>query len=180
MSDIRNCPTCDSPAPNLHPAVQSEGEVQPCKDPWHTPPPRQEGMTRETFERTLDDRLQDNYPHMHNKKLLLAHDALQRETIRRLEQQAEMLKGCLEENRKHADQLQARLTASEAKGKWTSARPTVAGWYWWRFSVSTIPIIRCLLWDDDVQEFYDDVGTENKTLDELGGEWQGPLTPGEE
>lgn len=64
--------------------------------------------------------------------------------------------------------------------KWTTARPTVAGWYWWRFRVSTIPIIRCLQWDDDVQEFYDDVGTENKTLNELGGEWQGPITPGEE
>ena len=31
----RRCPTCDSPAPHLHPAVQHEGEVQPCKDHWH-------------------------------------------------------------------------------------------------------------------------------------------------
>lgn len=29
------CPHCDSPAPNLHPAMQSEGEVQPCPDSWH-------------------------------------------------------------------------------------------------------------------------------------------------
>lgn len=29
------CPSCDSPAPHLHPAVQSEGEVQPCSDPFH-------------------------------------------------------------------------------------------------------------------------------------------------
>lgn len=31
----RNCPTCDSPNPNLHPAIQHEGEVQPCRDDWH-------------------------------------------------------------------------------------------------------------------------------------------------
>lgn len=31
------CPTCDSPQPHLHPAVQSEGEVQPCRNPWHAP-----------------------------------------------------------------------------------------------------------------------------------------------
>lgn len=31
----RNCPTCDSPQPHLHPAMQHGGEVQPCTDPWH-------------------------------------------------------------------------------------------------------------------------------------------------
>lgn len=29
------CPTCDSPRPELHPAVQSEGEVQICRNAWH-------------------------------------------------------------------------------------------------------------------------------------------------
>lgn len=29
------CPTCASPRPFLHPAVQEGGEVQPCPDAWH-------------------------------------------------------------------------------------------------------------------------------------------------
>jgi hypothetical protein len=30
-----HCPHCQSPAPHLHPAVQAEGEVQPCAHPFH-------------------------------------------------------------------------------------------------------------------------------------------------
>ena len=30
-----HCPTCDSPKPNLHPAIQFEGEVSPCADAFH-------------------------------------------------------------------------------------------------------------------------------------------------
>lgn len=29
------CPTCHSPAPHLHPAVQHEGEVEICTDDFH-------------------------------------------------------------------------------------------------------------------------------------------------
>ncbi len=29
------CPTCDSPEPHLHPAVQYEGEAQICTNAWH-------------------------------------------------------------------------------------------------------------------------------------------------
>jgi hypothetical protein len=34
----RVCPTCTSPDRARHPAVQHEGEVQPCGDPWHGVP----------------------------------------------------------------------------------------------------------------------------------------------
>lgn len=29
------CPTCDSPAPHLHPSMQFEGEVDPCDNEFH-------------------------------------------------------------------------------------------------------------------------------------------------
>lgn len=37
MSDLGQsvCRTCGSPEPHLHPAVQCEGEVQPCRDDFH-------------------------------------------------------------------------------------------------------------------------------------------------
>ena len=38
LSVIPKGPTCKSPHPSLHPAVQFEGEVQPCRDSWHCVP----------------------------------------------------------------------------------------------------------------------------------------------
>ena len=32
-----HCPRCDSPQPQLHPAVQAGGEVQPCPHEFHQP-----------------------------------------------------------------------------------------------------------------------------------------------
>jgi hypothetical protein len=32
---MTECPRCASPAPHLHPAMQSEGEVEVCSDNFH-------------------------------------------------------------------------------------------------------------------------------------------------
>lgn len=35
------CPSCGSPQPHLHPAVQFEGEVEVCADEFHLTPTNQ-------------------------------------------------------------------------------------------------------------------------------------------
>ena len=34
---MNRCPTCNSPSPGMHPAVQWEGEVEICIDSFHEP-----------------------------------------------------------------------------------------------------------------------------------------------
>lgn len=54
------CPTCDSPAPHLHPAVQHEGEVETCTDDFHlieTP-----SNTHEYRDYVLTKRREINHP----------------------------------------------------------------------------------------------------------------------
>ena len=47
------CPTCGSKNPKLHPAVQHEGEVSICKDPFHDPTQ----WRRQRAEKGVSDRL---------------------------------------------------------------------------------------------------------------------------
>lgn len=56
----------------------------------------------------------------------------------------------------------------EEKRKWTTARPTVAGWYFWRLVKGRERIVEVSMLNGILY-----VPVE-------GGEWQGPLTPGEE
>lgn len=35
---MNRCPTCNSPAPHLHPSVQHGGEVELCTDDFHLTP----------------------------------------------------------------------------------------------------------------------------------------------
>lgn len=52
---MERCPTCDSPSPHMHPAVQYEGEVGICTDDFHLS--NFDGMNRpEYIKMVLDER----------------------------------------------------------------------------------------------------------------------------
>lgn len=60
---------------------------------------------------------------------------------------------------------------------WTTEKPTQAGWYWWRLNANGYCCVHSI--EDDTGELF--IATsENSNLDELGGQWSGPLrTPKE-
>lgn len=77
--------------------------------------------------------------------------------------------------------LQRLLTSSRSTHKWTKEQPTVAGFYWWRedrgmkgwlVDVLADLTVKAITGDGDQIDFLHVI--------EIGGEWQGPLTPGEE
>lgn len=150
-----------------------------------TQPPDAQAMTREEFERTVYILSAGNVP---RGGQVLAHDAAQRETIARLEKDLaianEYLAAChgIEDNLEKAvtenEELQARLTASEAKRKWTS-QPTSEGWYFWRRivrqkEVQTVVRVK-KNWGN--AKLYIQAC---RYVEDCHGEWQGPLTPREE
>lgn len=216
----------------------------------HTPPTDAQAMTREQVLK-IADKVFRHYPFKHELNYWLAHDAAQRETIRRLEGELKKWRDSFVghvyvENEEWTEKcetirtLQARLTASEARvkqqgdvlayllncgpeivqaiqeaksdisedygeeqrqerealreqvkvlqraRKWTTARPTVAGWYWWRKGPGYSNDMAAIFYDEPHSEwearFLGLKGGKIGTLpvNVCDGEWQGPLTPGEE
>jgi len=58
----KNCPTCDSPSPERHPAMQFEGEASLCRDPWH--------RTARNYEKHVKPYLEEMEGELSNAHLL--------------------------------------------------------------------------------------------------------------
>lgn len=64
--------------------------------------------------------------------------------------------------------------------KWTTSKPTVPGWYWWRCSPYYVD---CLLVLHRHQGGFTAKGgywEDSKIVSDMKGEWAGPLMPPEE
>ena len=174
--------------------------------------PRQKPMTREDIEAHVHKIIDGYFDEgggwaassglMETLNVLAEHDAAQRETIARLEgelqeeQELTTWWGNLVRReqigtkktpslRAYIEQLEARMTASEAAKKWTTARPTVAGWYWvqWPDDPWLGPEIFEITQPNGPDTDYLEVN--DTPMDEYIAEYpsvefQGPLTPGEE
>jgi hypothetical protein len=68
--------------------------------------------------------------------------------------------------------------------QWTSDKPVVAGWYWWRPNREKEAFILHLgmsvLDFDGPEVLCTDYCEDQETPEDLDGEWAGPLTPPEE
>ena len=178
MTDARHATNCAS--------LQDVRGCGPCT--CGVPDARGEPMTREALQRvTAQIRAWDKQSVAFDAAIqqIHAHDAAQRETIARLQQELigkERAGTVLVEK---ISELQARLTASEAKRKWTTEKPTAEGEYWFRSDATkpiTVSVYRAAENDLIAQ-----IGCNDIPMDDLDafdqtedGEWQGPLTPGEE
>ncbi len=60
---------------------------------------------------------------------------------------------------------------------WAREKPTEAGWYWWRFREGKDPVVMKIGDDHIAKTNVFTIGTSVLLIDELPGEWLGPITP---
>jgi len=60
---------------------------------------------------------------------------------------------------------------------WTREKPKVAGWYWWRFRDGKDPVAMKIGDDHIAKTNLFTMGTSVLLIDELPGEWLGPISP---
>lgn len=63
---------------------------------------------------------------------------------------------------------------------WTTARPTKAGWYWWRTHAKDGKpwVVKVQRLDRGMMQMWR-IGWDNPAIIGEGGEWQGPIEPEE-
>lgn len=60
---------------------------------------------------------------------------------------------------------------------WTRQKPAKPGWYWWRAESSATPCVFRVDQDHIQRENLITLGRAILYLDEMPGEWQGPIEP---
>lgn len=60
---------------------------------------------------------------------------------------------------------------------WAATKPTEAGWYWWRFREGKDPVVMKIGDDHTAKTNVFTIGTSVLLIDELPGEWLGPISP---